>query len=210
MYTIQLWAGGKPENSGLLLLKLTPHTTLLSSVATSSSSNPLNDPPQPKSEKNPQNSKHVLMEKKKPTNFQVKMKMGFHHFNSSVTSVSSNANKACATAAVLPVSKTTQASRPLHSYHLWGLVAFFFFLLVNTTSSSSKKQQQQKKSRQREEAFPPEKSSQEWENFPFLCPFTVCFRGNLAQVQQDCPLKEGRRKARAKLCSWQIRVFNKE
>lgn len=54
-----------------------------------------------------------------------------------------------------------------------------------------------------------EKSSQEWENFAFLCPFTV-FQGNLAQVQQDCPLQEGRRKARAKLCSWQIRVFNKE
>lgn len=80
MYTIQLWAGGKPENSGLLLLKLTPHTTLLSSVATSSSSNPLNDPPQPKSEKNPQNSKHVLMEKKKNHKFSSKDEDGFSPF----------------------------------------------------------------------------------------------------------------------------------
>lgn len=116
---------------------------------------------------------------------------GFQHLNSSVTPISSNANKACA--------GSTPAARPqppalLVLFSLWVLPAV---LREHENVGWGKTPSPRK-------LFPGG-----GEGHPASLSIYSMSQGNSAQLCQDCPLKEGRRKARAKLCSWQIRVFNK-
>lgn len=60
--------------------------------------------------------------------FSSKDEDGFHHFNSSVTSISSNASEARATAAVLPLFKDHQKHLPhLFTITIFGVLLLFFF-----------------------------------------------------------------------------------